>query len=159
MTFRLLVQETQRLARDPFLADRFRDGIDKGEGDAFRHFDLLRFVDRVSLRPLERLVLASSIIAGSARKELATQAAALIRVDFENAVLSLCQHPSFDHADLSPQQIAKLMSNLLSDSNSETPVLDATQRQALIAAAQAKYGSEIVAPILQRILPTLRYAT
>lgn len=158
LTFRLLVQETQRLARDPFLADRFRDGIDKGEGDAFRHFDLLRFVDRVSLRPLERLVLASSIVAGSTRKEMATQAAALIRVDFENAVLSLCQHPSFDHADLSPQQIAKLMSNLLSDSNSETPVLDATQRQALIAAVQAKYGPEIVAPILQRIFPTLRYA-
>ncbi|KAG9318169.1 Not1-domain-containing protein [Chiua virens] len=155
LTFRLLVQETQRLARDPFLADRFRDGIDKGEGDAFRHFDLVRFVDRVSLRPLERLVLASSIVASSTRKELATQAAALIRVDFENAVLSLCQHPSFDHADLSPQQIAKLMSNLLSDSNSETPVLDATQRQALIAAAQAKYGPEIVAPILQRIFPTL----
>ncbi|KAN0075454.1 Not1 domain containing protein [Tylopilus felleus] len=155
LTFRLLVQETQRLARDPFLADRFRDGIDKGEGDAFRHFDLLRFVDRVSLRPLERLVLASSIVAGSTRKELATQATTLIRVDFENAVLSLCQHPSFDHADLSPQQIAKLMSNLLSDSNSETLVLDATQRQALIAAAQAKYGPEIVAPILQRIFPTL----
>ncbi|KAF8431772.1 Not1-domain-containing protein [Boletus edulis BED1] len=155
LTFRLLVQETQRLARDPFLADRFRDGIDKGEGDTFRHFDLLRFVDRVSLRPLERLVLASSIVAGSTRKELATQAAALIRVDFENAVLSLCQHPSFDHADLSPQQVAKLMSNLLSDSNSETPILDATQRQAVIAAAQAKYGPEIVAPILQRIFPTL----
>lgn len=159
LTFRLLVQETQRLARDPFLADRFRDGIDKGEGDAFRHFDLLRFVDRVSLRPLERLVLASSIVAGSTRKELTSQAAALIRVDFENAVLSLCQHPSFDHADLSPQQIAKLMSNLLSDSTSDAPVLDATQRQALIAAAQAKYGPEIVAPILQRIFPTLRYAT
>ncbi|KAF8556923.1 Not1-domain-containing protein [Imleria badia] len=136
LTFRLLIQETQRLARDPFLADRFRDGIDKGEGDAFRHFDLVRFVDRVSLRPLERLVLASSIVAGFTRKELATQAAALIRVDFENA-------------------IAKLMSNLLSDSNSEPPVLDATQRQALIAAAQAKYGPEIVAPILQRIFPTL----
>ncbi|KIJ69669.1 hypothetical protein HYDPIDRAFT_80338 [Hydnomerulius pinastri MD-312] len=47
------------------------------------------------------------------------------------------------------------MSNLLSDSNSETSVLDAQQRQALIAAAQAKYGPEIVAPILQRIFPTL----
>ncbi|KAF9244222.1 Not1-domain-containing protein [Melanogaster broomeanus] len=155
LTFRLLVQETQRLARDPFLADRFRDGIDKGEGDVFRYFDLLRFLDRISLRPLERLVLASSIVAGSTRKELATQAATLIRIDFENGVLSLCQHPSFDHADLSPQQIAKLMSNLLSDSTSETPVLDATQRQALIAAAQAKYGPEIVAPILQRIFPTM----
>ena len=41
LTFRLLIQETQRLARDPFFADRFRDGLDKGEGDTFRHFDLV----------------------------------------------------------------------------------------------------------------------
>jgi CCR4-NOT transcription complex subunit 1 len=88
---------------------------------------------------------------------LSTQAATIVRLDFENAVLSLCQHPSFDHADLSPSQVAKLMSNLLSDPPSDSPTLDATQRQALIAAAQAKYGNEIVAPILQRIFPTLRY--
>lgn len=156
LTFRLLVQETQRLARDPFLADRFRDGIDKGEGDIFRHFDLVRFADRIGLRPLERLVLASSIVSAPTRKELSTQASTIIRLDFENAVLSLCQHPSFDHADLSPSQVAKLMSNLLSDPPSDSPTLDATQRQALIAAAQAKYGNEIVAPILQRIFPTLR---
>jgi CCR4-NOT transcription complex subunit 1 len=150
------VQETQRLARDPFLADRFRDGVDKGDGDVFRHFDLVRFADRVGLRPLERLILASSIVSSPTRKELSNQAATIIRLDFENAVLSLCQHPSFDHADLTPNQVAELMSNLLCDSPSGSPTLDATQRQALIAAAQAKYGNEIVAPILQRILPSLR---
>lgn len=151
------MQETQRLARDPFLADRFRDGIDKGEGDIFRHFDLLRFADRVGLRPLERLVLASSILAAPTRKELASQAANIIRMDFENAVLALCQHPSFDHADLSPNQVAKLLSNLLSEPPADVPVLDANQRPALMAAALAKYGAEIVSPILQRILPGLRY--
>ncbi|THH04818.1 hypothetical protein EW145_g5247, partial [Phellinidium pouzarii] len=55
LTFRLLVQETQRLARDPFLADRFREGVDRGDGEIFRAFDLVRFADRVGLRPLERL--------------------------------------------------------------------------------------------------------
>ncbi|PCH38713.1 Not1-domain-containing protein [Wolfiporia cocos MD-104 SS10] len=153
LTFRLLVQEVQRLARDPFLADRFRDGIDKGEGDVFRHFDLVRFVERVGLQPLERLVLASSIVAGQTRKELQMQAASIIRADFESAVLAICQHPSFDHADLSPNQVAKLLANLLSEPPEDAPILDATQRQALIAAAHAKYGSEIVVPILQRILP------
>lgn len=157
MTFRLLVQETQRLARDPFLADRFRDGIDKGEGDIFRQFDLVRFADRIGLRPLERLVLASSIVSAQTRKELAQQAANIIRLDFENAVLSLCHNPSFDHADLSPGQVTKLMSNLLSDPPPDTPILDATQRQALIVAAQTKYGADTVAPILQHIFPTLRY--
>ncbi|RDX42663.1 Not1-domain-containing protein [Lentinus brumalis] len=155
LTFRLLVQETQRLARDPFLADRFRDGIDRGEGDVFRNFDFVKFADRVGLRPLERLILASSIVAAPTRRELAAQAAAVIRVDFENAVLALCQHPSFDHADLNPNQVAKLLSNLLAEAPPDAPILDATQRQALIIAAQAKYGAEIVSPILQRIVPNL----
>ena len=137
LTFRLLVQETQRLARDPFLADRFREGIDRGEGEIFRTFDLVRFSDRVGLRPLERLILAASIAAAGThantnppgtptpnsgvgggawvRKPIADQAAAIIRVDFENAVLALCQSPCFDHADLSPAQAGKLMQNLLSD--------------------------------------------
>ncbi|KAI0637267.1 Not1-domain-containing protein [Trametes polyzona] len=155
LTFRLLVQETQRLARDPFLADRFRDGIDRGEGDVFRNFDFIKFADRIGLRPLERLILASSILAAPTRKELAAQAATVIRVDFENAALALCQHPSFDHADLSPNQVAKLLSNLLAEAPLDAPVLDTTQRSALILAAQTKYGTEIVSPILQRILPKL----
>ncbi|KDQ60584.1 hypothetical protein JAAARDRAFT_31550 [Jaapia argillacea MUCL 33604] len=155
LTFRLLVQETQRLARDPFLADRFREGIDKGEGDIFRHFDLVRFADRAGLRPLERLVLASSIVSGATRRELANQALTIIRIDFENSVLALCQHPSFDHADLSPAQVTKLMTNLLCDVPPDSPVLDASQRQALIVSAQTKYGSEIVSPILQRVFPSL----
>jgi CCR4-NOT transcription complex subunit 1 len=158
LTFRLLVQETQRLSRDPFLADRFRDAIDKGEGDIFRHFDLVRFSDRVGLRPLERLILASSIISTSTiRRELAAQASSIIRVNFDEAVLAICKHPSFDHDDISPSQLAKLLSHLLSDPPPDSPVLDPSQRVALIVAAQAKYGLDIMAPILQKIFPTLRF--
>ena len=174
LTFRLLVQEMQRLSRDPFLADRFREGVDKGDGEIFRTFDLVRFADRVGLRPLERLVLAASIasvgVAGQGqnqsttggstatgvKKALADQAATIIRVDFENAVLSLCQHPCFDHADLSLAQAGKLLQNLLSDPPLDVPLLDAPQRQALIAAAQTKYGSEMLVPVLQQLFHTLR---
>ena len=144
------------MARDPFLADRFRDGVDKGEGEVFRNFDLLRLMERVGLRPLERLVLASSIAAAPTRRDLASMAVNIIRTEFENAVLALCQHPSFDQADLNPNQVAKLMSNLLCEAPTDGPILDATQRQALIMAAQTKYGPEIVMPILQRILPTIQ---
>ncbi|KAF9070373.1 Not1-domain-containing protein [Rhodocollybia butyracea] len=155
LTFRLLVQETQRLARDPFFADRFRDGIDKGEGEVFRSFDFVRFVDRVGLRPLERLVLAAPIISSPTRKEFGQQAQTVIKMCYDEAVLSLCHNPSFDHADLSPNQVAKLMANLLSDPPADSPVLDPSQRQALIVAAQTKYGKETIAPMLQRILPNL----
>ncbi|KAJ3741975.1 Not1-domain-containing protein [Lentinula detonsa] len=155
LTFRLLVQETQRLARDPYLAERFRDGVDRGEGEAFRNFDFVRFVDRVGLRPLERLVLAAPIVSSPVRKEFGAQAQTVIMQEFENAVLSLCHNPSFDLADLSPNQVTKLLGNLLSDPPAESPVLDASQRQALIVAAQTKYGKDTVAPMLQRILPSL----
>ncbi|KAJ4501745.1 Not1-domain-containing protein [Lentinula lateritia] len=155
LTFRLLVQETQRLARDPYLAERFRDGIDKGEGEVYRSFDFVRFVDRVGLRPLERLVLAAPIVSSPTRKEFGAQAQVVIKQEFENAVLSLCHNPSFDLADLSPNQVTKLLGNLLSDPPADSPVLDASQRQALIVAAQTKYGKDTVAPMLQRILPNL----
>jgi hypothetical protein len=67
----------QRLARDPFLADRFRDGIDKVEWGHFWTLRPLRFVDGVGLRPLERLVLVASIVA--------LHTGAYSSVPFENA--------------------------------------------------------------------------
>lgn len=156
LTFRLLVQEVQRLARDPFLADRFRDGIDRAEGEVFRHFDLLRFMDRIGLRPLEKLIIASSIVStNNTRKELAAQANQIIRLEWTNAVLSLCTRPSFDHADLTPSQVAKLLSNLLSDPPSDMPVLDTQQRHEILVAAWSKYGQDVMSPILQQILPSL----
>ncbi|KAH9483822.1 CCR4-NOT transcription complex subunit 1 [Psilocybe cubensis] len=155
LTFRLLVQETQRLARDPFLADRFRDAVGGGEGDVFRHFDFARFVDRIGLRPLERVVLAASIIAGQTRKELATQAAVMVRTEFDNAALELAQSPPLEHANFDSEQISKLMSNLLSDIPQDAPILDANQRQTLIIAAQTKVGKEALGPILRRIFAKL----
>lgn len=151
---RLLAQEIQRLARDPFLADRFRDGVDKAEGDIFRNFDLTRFVERMGLRPIEKVILASSIVAAQTKKELASQAVNLIRADFETAFLSLVQGQSID---LSPNQLSKLMTNLLCDVAPDGPVLDGSQRQGLIAATQAKYGSDVISPILHRLLPTMRF--
>lgn len=157
LTFRLLVSETQRIARDPILADRFREGIDRGEGDIFRHFDLVRFVDRVGLRPLERLILASAFVSTPTRKELANQAASIIRLEFESAVLALCRTPSFENADLGLNPLAKVMANVLSDPPSDAPVLDVQQRQALILAAQTKYGKEAISPVLRRIFTHFRY--
>jgi CCR4-NOT transcription complex subunit 1 len=159
LTFRLLVQETQRLARDPFLADRFREGVGGAEGETFRQFDFARFLDRVCLHALERLVLAAAIVAGPTRMELTNQAISIVGLVFDNGVLELCQTPPLEHADFSPNQVTKLMSNLLSDVPQEAPVLDATQRQALIAAAQARLGKEAMGPILHRVFVKLRFVT
>ena len=114
-------------------------------------------MDRVGLHPLERLILASSFVSSPAqlsRKELEGQAATIIQNEFEDAALSLCQPVSFEHGDLNPSQVAKLMENLLLGPLDD-PVLDAAQRQALIVAAQAKFGPEVISPILQRTLPSI----
>ncbi|KAG2020512.1 CCR4-Not complex component [Coprinopsis cinerea AmutBmut pab1-1] len=155
LTFRLLVQETQRLARDPFLAERFRDGVGGGEGDIFRHFDLIRFVDRVGLRPHERLILASAIVAGRTRQELVTQAINLIQLEFDNAVVALCRPNCFEVSDLTLNQAAKILSNLLVDCSAEPPVLTTPQRLALIMTFQTKYGKEALAPILPALFANL----
>ncbi|KAJ3713697.1 hypothetical protein C8R42DRAFT_727170 [Lentinula raphanica] len=112
LSFRLLLQETQRLARDPYLAERFRDGVDGSEGEVFRKFDFVRFVDRMGLRPLERLVLAAPIVSSPVRVEFSAQAQIVVNQELENAVLSLCHNPSSDPADLSPNQVTKLLGNL-----------------------------------------------
>lgn len=155
LTFRLLVNETQRIARDPFLADRFREAIDKAETEPFRHFDLVRFVDRIGLRPLERVVLTSSILSAMNRRDLVQQAASIIRLDFENARAALMNHPAFDSGDLTPAQVAKFVSNLLCDPPPDAPILDPAQRTNLLATISAKYGNEVVTSILKQVLPRI----
>jgi hypothetical protein len=135
------------------IASHFRDGIDKGEGDLSRRFDLARFSDFIGLRPLERVILAASIVATPTGKELATQASSIIQVEFHNAVCAL----SFEPSDLSRDQIEKLLSDLLSKPPTGPPVLDATQRETLIVAAQSKYGKDTINPMVQQIHPSLRY--
>jgi CCR4-NOT transcription complex subunit 1 len=106
---------------------------------------------------LERLVLASAFVSTPTRKELANQAASIIRLEFESAVLSICHTAPFESADLSLNSLAKVMANVLSDPPSDAPVLDAQQRQALILAAQTKYGKDVISPVLRRIFTHLRY--
>jgi hypothetical protein len=121
-----------------------------------RKFNLRKYFDRMGLRPLERLVLAASIVSTKSRKKLTQQAQAVIQAKWTKAILSLRSRPSFDHADLSPSQVAKLLSNLLSDPPADVPVLDAPQRHEVLFAAWTKYGPDITSPILQQIFTTIR---
>ncbi|KIM32540.1 hypothetical protein M408DRAFT_316396, partial [Serendipita vermifera MAFF 305830] len=155
LTFRLLVQETQRLARDPFLADRFRDAIDKVDSEPFRHFDLTRFMERVGISALERVILASAMLTATNRRDLMQQAVVIIRMSFDQARPALLAHPTFETGNLNQAQAAKLLTNLLCESPSETPVLDPSQRQSLISAMSSKYGPDFISPTLKQIIPRL----
>lgn len=83
----------------------------------------------------------------------------MIRTEFEGAMLELLQTPPMEHADLSPHQMKKLLSNLLVDVPQDAPVLDAAQRQALIAASQSKFGKDTMGPILGRLMTKLRFVS
>ncbi|KAF8674211.1 Not1 protein [Rhizoctonia solani] len=150
---RLLVQEMQRMGRDPFLADRLKDTLERGDGEVFRTMELEKLLERVPLRPLERLVIASVFVTSS-RPDLSSSAAQIVHADLENAVLALVARPSFDTTDMSLSQAAKLLANLLSDPPPDAPVLDPSERVALLTAAQAKYGPDL-APVLRTVFPTL----
>ena len=160
LAFRLLTSETQRLARDPYLAERFRDAVVGGEGDFFKHFDLSRFVDLVHLRPLERFIVASAIVTGPARtrQELLTQAINIIQAEFDNAVVALCRPNSFDNQDLPLKLALKLLINFFVDTPADLSVLTIHQRATLIMALQSKYGRDAIAPRLPTLFANLRFA-
>ncbi|KAG8817898.1 hypothetical protein FRC17_011048 [Serendipita sp. 399] len=155
LPYRLLVQETQRLARDPFLADRFRETIDKADSEPIRNFELIRFIERVALSPLERVILASAVLSAPNRRDLVQQANTIIRMNFDQARPVLMGHPTFESGNLSQAQISKLLSNLLCDSPPDAPVLDVAQRQSLLSGLLTKYGFDFMMPILKQVLPRI----
>lgn len=157
LTFQLLVQETQRLARDPVLSVRFKEAVDKGEGETYRNFDLRKFSDRIGLQPLERLVLIAPILVSATKRELVQQARSVIDQDFEDSINAIGQSPHFENGgELTPTQITRLLTTLLSDPPSNSPVLTLHQTQALLVATAKRYGIEVFTA-LQQILTTIRY--
>ncbi|KIJ29884.1 hypothetical protein M422DRAFT_214789 [Sphaerobolus stellatus SS14] len=92
---------------------------------------------------------------GNVRKELSAQAANIIRVEYDNAIHALRQSPSFDHADLTPAQLGKLLSNLLSESSADAPLLSDQQRHDIIMTVQSKYPHDIISPVVQQVFANL----
>ncbi|KAG8830433.1 hypothetical protein FRC17_004884 [Serendipita sp. 399] len=155
LPYRLLVLETQRLARDPFLADYFREAIDKADSVPIRNFELVRFIERVAPIPLERIILASAMLSASNRRDQVYQAGAIIRMNFDQARPVLMRHFTFSTGNLSQAQISKLLLNLLCESPLGAPVLDVTRRQSLLSGLLEKYGFDFMMPIMKQILPRI----
>ncbi|KAG8832629.1 hypothetical protein FRC17_000982 [Serendipita sp. 399] len=155
LPYYLLVQETQRLARDPFLADRFRETLDKADSEPIRNFELIRFVERVTLSPLERVILASAMLSASNRRDLVQQAYTIIRMNFDQAQPVLMSATTFSTGNLSQAQVSRLLFNLLCDLPLGAPVLDVAQRQILLSELLTKYGFDFMINIMKQILPRI----
>ncbi|KAM0747379.1 Not1-domain-containing protein [Meredithblackwellia eburnea MCA 4105] len=141
LIFRLLASEVQRMARDPALAERFKDAVVQGpdnpggQDSVLRSFSLISLFaqpDLADMSPLERLVFCapflsllapsqpsspSSSVPLSARRQVGIDAATIIRDVFPTAIEQLAvpaASPS-DIAELSPLGISRLFSLFLSD--------------------------------------------
>lgn len=57
-TYQLLVQEMQKVSRDPDQAYKIAEVVDTSDGDMFRDFDLSTFMDHFKLDPLAKTILA-----------------------------------------------------------------------------------------------------
>ncbi|EJT98519.1 Not1-domain-containing protein [Dacryopinax primogenitus] len=155
LPFRLLSQEVRRLARVPSKAGRFREAVERGEGDVFRVFDFSKFVNAVHLSALEKVILAAHVAASVSRSDLAIQGKAVFAADFNTAMVQLLQTPSFETADLSVEEAKALLIALLSESPQETPLLDPASRARLLSAMSLRYGMEIAKPLLVDVIPTM----
>ncbi|BGP21039.1 hypothetical protein JCM10213_002926 [Rhodosporidiobolus nylandii] len=141
---RLLASEVSRCARDPSLAERFRDAVLEGSEGAsgadqvLRSFDLPTLLSHPSLAelsPLERLVFLTPFLTllfpstpsnpapTGLKRALGVDAAVLLRSSFPQAIEQLSSPPQSTHdlAELSPLPISKLFSILLSDISLASP--------------------------------------
>lgn len=58
--YQLLVQEMEKITQDPEQAPKIAEVIDTSDGDIFRDFDLVTFMDHFDLSPLAKTLLASA---------------------------------------------------------------------------------------------------
>jgi CCR4-NOT transcription complex subunit 1 len=70
--YQLLVNEMRKVSHDLEQAGKIAESIDTADGDLFRDFDLLTFMDHFSLDALEKTILALAFKAGS-RLDLKTK--------------------------------------------------------------------------------------
>ena len=58
--YQLLVQEMEKITRDSEQAPKIAEIVDASEGDVFRDFDLVTFMDHFKLDPIAKTLLASA---------------------------------------------------------------------------------------------------
>ena len=56
-SYQILVEEMQKILRDPGQARKIAETIDEGDGDLFRDFDLLSFIEHFDLGAVAETIL------------------------------------------------------------------------------------------------------
>ena len=56
-SYQILVEEMQKILKDTTQAQKIAESIDEGDGDVFRDFDLIPFVEHFALGPIAETAL------------------------------------------------------------------------------------------------------
>lgn len=87
--YQLLVQEMQKVSRNPDQAYKIADTIDTSDGDIFRDFDLSTFMEHFKLDPLAKTTLALAFKAVS-KPDLKTKGMARLSLQKTVHTFEIC---------------------------------------------------------------------
>ncbi|KAJ9664960.1 CCR4-NOT core subunit cdc39 [Coniosporium apollinis] len=111
-SYRLLVEEMQKITTDTQQAYKIAESIDGPEADLFKDFDLSTFMDHFKLDPLARTALALALKTAS-KPDLRMKADAILTNNLENFLAIAL--PPYDHSqvDLLPSFVASILERLI----------------------------------------------
>ncbi|KAF2165848.1 hypothetical protein M409DRAFT_67163 [Zasmidium cellare ATCC 36951] len=115
-SYQLLLEEMQKLAKDPQQADKIAQSLDTSEGDLFRDFDLATFVEHFRLDPISKttLVLACRAVT---KADLRSKADAILTANFISNFFNTLANPQVTDPDSepSPLVLASIVEHLIQD--------------------------------------------
>ncbi|KAL8862024.1 MAG: hypothetical protein Q9178_001479 [Gyalolechia marmorata] len=135
--YQLLVQEMEKITQDPLQASKIAEIIDTSEGDIYRDFDLMTFMEHFKLDPLATTLLASAFLHVS-KADLNTKAGIILSRTFAPLVQTIA-HSQDDDEDIQASLLATCAFKYLTDIPQRH--LSATDRSTIHEAFRARYSN------------------
>ncbi|GAM88039.1 hypothetical protein ANO11243_060680 [Dothideomycetidae sp. 11243] len=111
-TYQLLVNEVQKLATDPDQALKIAESLDTTEGDLFKDFDLVAFMDHFRLNPIIRTALLLACKSVANKSDLKAKADAYLSSTFDQ-FLSTLSEPTDTNDNIPPPILASIIERLI----------------------------------------------
>lgn len=156
-SYPMLVEEMQKILKDPQQADNIAQSLDTSDGELFRDFDLSTFVEHFRLDPIAKvaLVLACRTVP---KADLRSKAEAILTNSFQPFLASLSfTTPQAAEADrdISPNVLTLILERLINDPPRN---FGEEQRENLIYAIQVRYNrlGERIPPVVESVIVLIK---
>ncbi|EGP89689.1 unnamed protein product [Zymoseptoria tritici ST99CH_3D1] len=112
-SYQLLLEEMQKLPRDPQQADKIAQSLDTTEGDLFRDFDLSTFIEHFRLDPVAKILLVQSCRTTS-KADLRSKADAILTANIQTFLSTIASPQTADaEQELPPLVLASIVERLI----------------------------------------------